>query len=92
MELARGDSLYRAVGMAVYIEGAHSADALAAVVVEHNGFFPLVDELLVEHVEHFKERAAGGDVLYAVFDELARFFGTTLTPNLQVYIDCMFHN
>ncbi len=92
VELACRDALHGAVGMAVDIERAHAADTLAAVVVEHHGFLTLVDELLVEHVEHLEERAAGRHVLYTVFDELARFFGTTLTPNLQIYIYCMFHN
>jgi len=55
MELAGGNALHGAVGMAVDIERAHAADTLAAVVVEHHGFLALVDELLVEHIEHFQE-------------------------------------
>ena len=91
VELAGGDTLHRAVGMAVDIQRAHAADTLAAVVVEHYRLLTLVYQLLIEHVKHLQERAAGRHVFYAIFDELARLFRTTLTPNLQVYIDCRFH-
>ena len=77
--------------MAVDVEGAHAADAFAAVGVEHNGFLAFLHELLVEHVEHFEEGGAGGYVVNAIFDELTRLFGPTLTPNFEVYANCMFH-
>ena len=92
MELAGGDSLYGTVGMTVDIQRTHTADTLAAVVVEDHGFLALVYELLVEHIEHFKEGGAGGDVVKMIFDELPGFFGPTLTPNLEVYANCSFHN
>ncbi len=92
MELAGGDALHGAVGMAVDVERAHAADAFAAVIVEYHGIFSLVDELLVEHVEHFKERGTGGDIIEVILDELPGFLGPTLTPNLEVYANCSFHN
>ncbi len=91
MELAGGDTLHGAVGMTVDIERAHTADTFAAVVVEHDGFFALLYELLVEHVEHLKEARACRNVVERVVDELSFLFGTTLTPNFQFYADCMFH-
>ena len=91
VQLAGGDTLHGAVGMAVDVERAHAADAFAAVVVKHYRFLVVVHELLVEHIEHFEERRTGGYVIEMVFDELAGFLGTTLTPNLEVYANCCFH-
>ncbi len=91
MKLAGCDALYRSVGMTVDVEGAHAADALTAVAVENNGLLALVDELLVEHVEHFKEARSGGNVLDAIVDESTLFLGTALTPYLEVYINIVFH-
>ena len=39
----------------VDVERAHTADSLAAVVVEHYRLLALLHKLLVEHVEHLKE-------------------------------------
>ena len=91
VELAGCDALNGTVGVSVDIERAHAADALAAVGVEDYGFFTLFDESLVEHVEHFEERAAGGYIVEVVFDELSFLFGTTLTPNFEVYTYSCFH-
>ena len=92
VELAGGDTLNGAVGVSVDIERTHTADTFAAVIVEHHGLFTLVYELLVEHIEHFEERGAGGDVIEVILDELPGFLGPTLTPNLEVYANCSFHN
>ncbi len=59
VELAGGDSLNGAVGVSVDVERTHAADTFATVAVKNYGLFVAVDELLVEHVEHFKERASG---------------------------------
>ena len=80
------------VGMSVDIERAHTADTLAAIVVEHNRFFTLVDELLIEYVEHFEERAVGGNILEGVLLESPFFFRAFLTPDSERYIDGFFHN
>lgn len=56
VELAGGDAGVVAVGTAVDVEAAHAADAFATVVVEAYWVGDLViDKLLVEDVEHFKE-------------------------------------
>ena len=78
--------------MSVDIERAHTADTLAAIVVEHNRFFTLVDELLIEYVEHFEERAVGGNILEGVLLESPFFFRAFLTPDSERYIDGFFHN
>jgi len=70
---------------------AHGGDTFAAVVVEHNGLLAFIHKLLVEHIEHLQERAAGRHILDTIFDELTGLFGTTLTPNLQIYVYCSFH-
>ena len=91
VELAGGYALHRTVGVTVDVERAHAADTFTAVVIEYHGLFTFFYELLVEHVEHFKEAAAGGNIVEVVVDELSFLFGTTLTPNFQIYADCMFH-
>ncbi len=62
-------------GVAVDVERAHTADAFAAVAVEYYGFFALLNELLVEHVEHFEEAAACRNVVEVVVDELSFLLG-----------------
>ena len=66
-------------------------DYFAAVAVEYYGFFAFLNELLVEHIEHFEEAAACRNVVEVVVDELSFLLGTTLTPNFQIYADCIFH-
>ena len=56
VELAGGRALLRAVGLAVDHQRAGAADALAAVVVEDDRLLALVDEALVDEVEHLEER------------------------------------
>ncbi len=56
VKLAGGDTVVVAVGTAIDVQAAHAADAFAAVVVEADGVGnAVVDELLVEDVEHFEE-------------------------------------
>ena len=62
VELASGDSGVGSVGVPINIHGAHTADTLAAVVVERDGVFVLADELLVEDVNHLQERSPLEDV------------------------------
>ena len=50
-----GSTLGLAVRRTVDVERAHAADALAAVVVEHERLLAFLNQLLVEDVEHLKE-------------------------------------
>ncbi len=60
VELTGGHTVVVAVGASVDVETAHAADAFAAVVVEADGVGDVViDELLIEDVEHFEERTVG---------------------------------
>ena len=58
VELAGGDAIVVAMGSTIDVEPAHAADALSAVVVEAHGMRDaVVDEPLVQDVEHLKEGA-----------------------------------
>lgn len=92
MQLAGCDALHRAVGVTVDIQRAHAADTFAAVVVEYYGFFTGLDKLLIEHIEHLEEAAAGGDTVEVVVLELPFGSGAALAPNAQVYAYSLFHN
>ena len=83
VELAGGRALLRAVGLAVDHQRAGAADALAAVVVEGDRLLALVDEALVDEVEHLEERhlvvdAGGGDGV-----EVPGGVGPVLAPHLE---------
>ena len=88
VELAGGDAIIVAVGTSVDVESAHAADALPTVVVEADGVGDMVvDELLVEDVEHLEERAVGRDVADLICLEAALCCGVFLTP----YMKCEVH-
>ena len=56
VELAGGNAVVVAVRPTINIESAHAADALATVIIEANGMGDtVVDEPLVQDVEHLKE-------------------------------------
>ncbi len=48
--------------------------------------------MLIEHIEHLEEAAAGGDVVEVVVLELPFGSGAALAPNAQVYAYSLFHN
>ena len=79
------------MGVSVDVERAHSTNTLAAVVVKHDGFFTLLDELLVENVKRFEERGVGGDVIELVGLKVSFFLGTGLTPYLELETNTFFH-
>ena len=68
--------------MTVDVQRAHAADAFAAVMVEHDGFFVVLDQLVVEDIQHFQKRGVGGDVFNGIVDELPLRVGVLLTPYL----------
>ena len=69
--------------MSVDVERAHAADALAAVVVEHERLLAFLNELLVQNVEHLEERCIIGDVLHLACVKMALGFRSVLTPEFQ---------
>jgi len=83
VELAGGDTVVVAVRPTVDVESAHATNALAAVVVEANGMRDtVVDESLVQDVEHFKEGAVGRDAIQRISLEMALGAGVLLSPNM----------
>ena len=83
VELTGGDAVVIAVRPTVDVESAHAANALAAVVVEANGMSnTVVDEPLIQDVEHLKERAVGRDVIQRISLEMTLSAGIFLSPNM----------
>ena len=82
--LAGGGAGVGAVGHAVDDQAAGAADALAAVVVELDGLFALLDQILVQDVEHLEEGHLRQHVFDRVVDELALLGTAGLPPDLQV--------
>ena len=88
VQLAGGDAIIVAVRATVDIKAAHTTNTLAAVVVEtHRQGDMVVDELLVELVEHLEEGAFGRDIIYFVRLETPLGLGIFLTPDME----CEFH-
>jgi len=82
VDLAGRGALAGTVGLSVDVQRAHAADTLAAVVVEGHRLLALVDEIVVQDVEHFEERGVGRNVLHLVALESAFGFSVLLTPYL----------
>jgi hypothetical protein len=74
----------RTVGFAVDHQAARAADALAAVVLELDRVLALLDELLVEDVEHLEERHVGADVVEVVGLESGPGVGAGLPPDVEL--------
>ena len=87
MELAGRDEIVRTVRATVDVEGAHTANAFAAVVVERDRLFAFFDQVVVENVKHFQERSIGRDSVDAVGFETSLRLSVFLTPNFK----CEFH-
>ncbi len=75
------------MGDAVDDKAAHATDTLAAIMVEGDRHFAGLDELLVEHVEHFEEGRVLANAVKRVADHLAGIITIFLSPHLE----CQFH-
>ena len=71
INLAGSNALLRTVSMTVDVQRTHTADTLAAIVVECNRLLAFVYEVVVENVQHFEERCIGRNVLNLVLFELS---------------------
>ena len=92
VELAGSYLVVRSVSTPVDVERAGAADTLTAVMVERYRtaalaasldsyrLHPLVYQLLVENVEHLKERAVRGNILDTVCLKMSFGLGVFLTP------------
>ena len=93
IELAGGcAALGLAVRCAVDIERAHTADTLAAVVVEDERLLAGCDELFVHDVEGLEEGGVIGNVLQLVRVEVALLLRAVLFPELDGYGNILSHN
>src|SRR6266511_1729599 len=72
------------MGAPVDHHGARSADALAAVVVEGDGFLAVGDEPLVEHIEQLEERHVGAYVVDVVLLEATAVVRAGLAPHAEM--------
>ena len=78
--------------MSIHIQRAHTADTLAAIVVEYDWLFALVDQTLIQNVQHFQERDTLVDLVDLVSLELSFFLRTSLTPNFKRYFYIFIHD
>ena len=83
VKLAGGDAIVVAMWTTIDIKSAHATDALAAVVVEAYGMrYVVIDEPLVQDVEHLEKGTVRRDVVDRVGLEMALGTGVLLTPNM----------
>ena len=83
-ELAGGYTVVIAMGTAVDVKSTHTTNSFTTVVVETDRVGYLVgDQLLVEDVEHLKERTVGRDVVNLIGLKTAFGLCVLLTPNMQ---------
>ena len=90
--------IIRAMCTAVYVKGTGSAYSFTAVVIERNGTAALAtfihcdgittfpDELLVQDIQHLKERSVFLNPADMVCFEMSFRLGILLTPNLYIEI------
>ena len=61
-------------------------------MIEYDRFLTLVDQLLVQDIQHFQERDTLIDLLNFVCLELSFLLRTSLTPNLKCYTYIFIHD
>mgnify|MGYP007019863618 CR=1 FL=1 len=83
VELTRGDAARGSVRKAVDHHSARAADALAAVVVEGDGFLAALDEFLVQRIEQLEKGHVGLGVPRLVADETSFRGGRGLAPYVK---------
>jgi hypothetical protein len=71
------------VGDAADHDPAGPADSLATVTVERDRVLALLDELLVEEIEHLEKRHVGADVGDVVGNEAALVLAIPLAPDME---------
>jgi hypothetical protein len=81
VELAGGAPAW-AMRDAVNGKAARAADALATIVVESNWLCVLLNEGLVDDVEHLKKGSIRGNIKSRIDFETTAFLRAILTPNL----------
>jgi hypothetical protein len=90
VELAHGGALLLAVGNPVDGEAARTANAFATIALERDGLFTVVDQVLVDDIEHLEERRVLADA-DGVRLELPGLAAAVLTPDLEREIEVFRH-
>ena len=86
MQLARCRAVLWAMWMPIDHDAAHTADSLAAVVIEGDRLLARTVEMFVHLVEHLEERGIGADVLGFVGLEFACSVCACLAPDLECQV------
>ena len=71
-----------AVCTTIDVQRAHTADTLAAVVVECHRLLAFVNKVIVQDIEHLEERGVGRDIIDLIGLECSLGLGVLLTPYL----------
>jgi hypothetical protein len=64
-------------------EAARATDAFSTIVLERDRVLTLVDQILIENIEHLEKRHVGADIVKLIGREAALVFGVLLPPNMQ---------
>jgi hypothetical protein len=83
VKLTGSRSAHWSVSDSIDHHSARSADALAAIVLEVNRLIALLDQLLVDDVEHFEEGGIRTDVARLVLHKAALAVPGALSPDMQ---------
>jgi hypothetical protein len=83
VKLAQRRARQRAVRHAIDHAAAHAANALAAIAVEGHRVFVSRNQILVQNIEHLKERHVLADVRNFVSHHAALLTRATLPPDVQ---------
>ncbi len=83
VELADGAAFLMAVGDPVDDEAAGTAYAFTTIMFECDRVLVLVDEILIENIEHFEKRHMGADIVELIGRKAALVLGILLPPYMQ---------
>lgn len=84
VKLASSHTTVVAMRTAINIKSAHTANTFTAIVIKANRMCNvIVDELLIQNVEHLEEGTIGADVLNFVGLETTLCFSVFLTPDMK---------
>src|SRR5258706_13588427 len=62
---------------------ARTANTFTTIMFEGNGRLLAVDQIFVQHVEHFEKRHFRGHIVYSIAGEAARCGGALLPPDSE---------
>jgi len=83
VQLTSGRAALVAVGLAIDHQRARATNTFATIVVEHDSFLAVIDETLIQDVEHLEERCLVADLFDGVILEVSRIIRALLAPHAQ---------